>query len=693
MVAPLLAGAAAAAGTALGGVAKGAEVAGKALDRAAGIAETFISASFSMSKAATTGAASLGDMGAAVGQVASLIPVVGAAFASVLNTAIATLEKNIETQKTLSDVGATFGGELKTLRASANSTYLSMDQYAKVVSASGDVLASFNGGVQNGTKNFTNVLTSLLKNGSTTGDMLANLGIGFEEGAQLTAQFMRGLGNMNRTGQMSADQLAKASADYAVELTGLSQLTGQSRKALAEKVNEEMAEAQFQNFLNTLDPTEAAKLQEAVAQEFAVSGKAGADALKASAAGFPPMTQASRLFTATQEASVGRQQELISKIRDSSVDLDTFRVQSKTILANSLEGMREDQKKIATAAMAGVLAGGSELSKSIESITKLLNATYGKGAAEIEGYFKQLRLTAPDAGTDAAIGVRQTKEIIAQSNATLSKLQPFLDSALVAGTKMSSILNGVAGVIAGKLPFITNFVLGKMEILTDKAEKAIGAELTEENAMAAFDKFLNKTGELGKTGIDALFGDKDAQRKFFADLKSGWDSVMKHIKDSIPKLSDFLFGNRPAPGGEGTPSGTPPKPPQTLAEEIADALRKQLGLGAPKISEGAPTELPKPPPGYKYPGMADGGETTPGTYLVGERGPELVSLGNRGDVINNDNLTALISALSNQNGMGESINQLNNTNGQMLAAIKDLIDISKRNLTATRGLNGNLFAA
>ena len=185
---------------------KGLDLLGKGLTKASAIAETFISASFSMSKAATSGAASLTDMGGAVGQVASVIPVLGAAFSSVLNTAIATLEKNITTQQTLSNVGATFGGSLTSLRAAANSTYLSMDQYAKVVSSSGDVLASFKGGVQEGTKAFSNVLESLQQKGSTTGNMMANLGIGFEEGATLTAQFMRGMGNMNRTGQMIADQ-------------------------------------------------------------------------------------------------------------------------------------------------------------------------------------------------------------------------------------------------------------------------------------------------------------------------------------------------------------------------------------------------------------------------------------------------------------------------------------------------------
>jgi hypothetical protein len=673
--------------TAANVVTTGLGVLGKGLEKAVSIGETFISASFSMSKAATSGAAGLTDMGSAVGQVASLIPVLGAAFSSVLNTAIATLEKNITTQQTLSNVGATFGGNLKDLRETVNSTYLSMDQYAKVVSSNGDVLASFKGGVEGGTKAFSNVLTSL-QNGPETGKMLANLGIGFEEGATLTAQFMRGLGSMNRTGQMSADQLAKATADYAVELTGLSQLTGQSRKELAEKVNEELAEAQFQNFLNTLDDKEAAKLREAVAQEYAVSGKAGADALKASAAGFPPMTRASQMFTATQEASVERQRELMNKIKDSSVDLDTFRAQSKTLLANSLEGMREDQKRISTAAMAGVLAGGSELATSIARVTQFVNASYGKSAADIEEITKKIRLTAPQT-SDATTGIGQMKDIINQSNDVLKALQPTFNEALEAGISISKTMNSVAKTIADRLPGIIGFVKESAEALKNKANADIKDKLDPSKFSKYLGEFMDAVGDKTKTVVKAVSGDKDAQNKLFNDMKAGWDSVMKHIKDSIPSLNSILFGGPPTPGGVNTPGGESGAAGKSLIDKLEEIRVSLKAAVENSILPGAPSAAPAPPTP-----RAEGGPVSSGqTYLVGEDGPELLTAGSSGNVISNDKLTTILSAISDQNDMGESIDQLNNTNSQMLAAIRDLIDVSKRTLTATKGLNGNLFAA
>jgi hypothetical protein len=664
-------------------------VLGKFNGSASNVINTFVSSSFSMSKAATSGAASLTDMGAAVGQVASLFPGLGAAFASVLNTAISTLEKNITTQQALSNVGATFGGSLSTLRETANKTYLSMDQFGKVVGANADVLASFKGGVEGGTKAFSNVLASL-QNGKETGNMLANLGIGFEEAAQLTAQFMRGQGNMNRTGQMSADQLAKATADYAAELTGLSDLTGQSRKALAEKVNEEMAEAQFQNFLNTLDPKEAAKLQEAVALEFAATGKAGADALKASAAGFPPMTKASQMFTATQEASVERQRELMSKIKDSSVDLDTFRSQSKQILANSLEGMKEDQKRIGPVLMAMALKGGEDLSKSVEAITKLLNTTYGKSVAEINEMLSKHRITAPQT-SEATIGMDQQRAIIKSSNDILRSMQPILDSALKAGTEISGVLNGTATAISEKLPAIISYVKNTAEQIGPAVETVIGATMSSDELMKKLGGWIDKAGSVIEDGTKTLFGDKDAQKRFFTDLRSGWDGVMKYIKESIPSLSSFFGGSSTKPG-----AATSSKSEKPLVDQIVDGIVKQGEALGDRIGNsfwGDPTKTKTSSVPANPKGKAEGGETTPGSYLVGEEGPEVLNLGTRGDVINNDNLTAMVASMTNQNGMKESIDQLNSINGQMLSAVRELVEVSKRTLTATKGLNGNLFAA
>jgi len=679
-----LAAAAAAAGVALG----------KFNGSFANVLNTFVSSSFSLSKAATGGAASLGDMGAAVGQVTSLLGPLGVAFSSVLNTAISTLEKNIATQQTLSNVGATFGGNLSALRDASNKTFLSMEQFGKVVGDSSSILATFGGGVQAGTESFAKTQRILLEKGSETGAMMANLGIGFQEAAEMTSLFMRGQGSMNKNRQMSEAELAQATANYAAELTGLSALTGQSRKVLAEKVAEEMAEAQFQNYLASLDPEEAKKLQAAVTQELAVTGKAGADALKAQAAGFPPMTQASKLFTATQEASVARQQELIAISKDSNIQYEEAQQRFSKSLADSIPGMRGDFDKIRTVLLAGGLQGGTDLTKAVEQIVRTLTATTNKTPAEIKQITDDLVANAKITTTGAAIGADQLKTIIDSSNAALKEMQKSFDSALAAGTKISTTLNDVAGTLASRLPAITRYVESLMTEAGKGIQAMTGKNLSDKGFISMFGQMLDKTGKFVENATNALLGDPAAQEKFFNDLKLGWDGVMTYIKESIPKLGDFLFGS--TPGGATTPGAAPPEARQGFLDRLDGSLNSFILRLGNTVFSSAPSAPPSSvvPAGPAPKPKADGGPVNSGqTYLVGENGPELLTAGSSGNVISNDKLTTILSAISDQNGMGESINQLNTTNGQMLEAIQELVRVSQRTLTATRGLNGNLFAA
>jgi hypothetical protein len=675
---------------------------GTVLTKAVGIADTFVTASFGMTKAATSGAASLESMGSAVGTVARQIPIIGTAFAETLGIAIDVLEKDIQTQRTLSDVGATFGGNLVQMRDSVSKTYLNLEQFGKVTAANADVLASFKGGVQGGTQAFTGILTVLQKTGLDTSNMLANLGIGFDEAAQLTAQFMRGQGNMNRAGQMSAEQLAKASADYAAELTGLSQLTGQSRKALAEKVNEELAEAQFQNFLNTLKPEEAAKVQEAVAQEFAVSGKAGSDALKASVAGFPPMTEASKLFTATQSASVARQQELIGKIKDSSIDIDTFRIQSKQILANSLEGMRADQERLGPALMAMALKGGGELTKSVEAITKLINATYGKTPAEVEAIFKEIRANAVQSGTGAVKGINYQKESIDIGNAQLTAMRGLLEGALDKGLQFARSMSGLSQALISHVETaLSKLEVGKIANMIDSGIKEATAKLKSFDLGKTLDEMKATLDQVKKAAEDKNATPKPGESKgaYVAGAVAGG------VKDSLPILGNQLLSfidaaDKLVKGDlKGAVESFSTVVPNffRMVEVWSDRIKQVTRiLGAePSTSNASSTRGPLTPDqiGPIPERRAKGGAVNAGSYLVGEEGPEILNLGTRGDVINNDNLTAMMSAVSNQNSMKESIDQLNSINGQMLSAVRELVEVSKRTLTATRGLNGNLFAA
>jgi hypothetical protein len=184
-----------------------------------------------------------------------------------------------------------------------------------------------------------------------------------------------------------------------------------------------------------------------------------------------------------------------------------------------------------------------------------------------------------------------------------------------------------------------------------------------------------------------------------ADIQREFENMITELLGSLRRQTAQQGTNPPGPTS--TPGETPSIYQQFAREawglardemvrgarEAMGAVRDSFSTGISGMFNSVRESIGLPP------GRARGGAAGPGSYLVGEEGPEIVNLGTRGDVINNDNLTEMVSAMSNQDELVDSIDQLNTTNSQMLAAIRELVQVSQRTLTATRGLNGNLFAA
>jgi hypothetical protein len=88
---------------------------------------------------------------------------------------------------------------------------------------------------------------------------------------------------------------------------------------------------------------------------------------------------------------------------------------------------------------------------------------------------------------------------------------------------------------------------------------------------------------------------------------------------------------------------------------------------------------------------ASGGLVNPGSYLVGEQGPEVINTDMSGDVISNDNLTALLKN-NNNNNVVAALERLNNTQLQLLAAMHLNNNITDKQVKATVALGNDLFA-
>jgi hypothetical protein len=642
------------------------------IDRVTG---TFIT----MARAGIDGGAGLRNMSSVLG---TLWPEMGK-LKDVLDLSIDVLEKNIATQVDLSRSGVTFGGNLDEMRGAANRSYLELSQFAGVVRNNADILVSFGGNVEGGTKRLVEIQEKLLSPGTATANMLATLGVQADEAATFTASWMRMQGGMNRTQLQDTQQISNAVAQYAIELTGISNLTGISRKQLQDKMNVEAQDIAFRMMLSGKSEEEKAKIEQDLA--FAASqGQGYLDAYKAKMLDLPPVSEAGKIFTATMSESSAQMDRMIAITRDRTISAQDAMVAKGKDFAESMGRIRDEVETYRTIIGVSSLTG-SNFNKAIGNvITTSLNmeGMAGKSKAEIDKYIEGIFKPDPTVKTQAAQGTEDIRKVQKAINDNLISINELLTSFR---TNVTSVFTGTLNTVINPMTKNLSDQLRGLDFTEVKTQikttfEKYGGEIVQEinklikNVVGPGVQAANLANQI----IPAIQGDKAAQEKLSNDLIGIWTKATDAIRD-------YFVSNKYKPSEPNTATPGQPGSPNTSSflETLRDAIIRQQY--APSTPATGPIEGPRP--------RATGGETTPGSYLVGEEGPEILNLGTRGDVISNDNLTAMISALANQNGMEESIDQLNNTNGQMLSAIKELIEVSKRTLTATKGLNGNLFAA
>jgi hypothetical protein len=349
-----------------------ASVSVSALGKAAGAAANGVLA---LSQAASNGDAGLQNFASTV---SGMLPKSLGIFGSALTLAAAITEKNLSTQQALGQSGANFAGNLLAMRTAAAQSYLSLDQFAGAVAKNSDIFRTMGGNVQDGVNQFARIQKTLLTPGTDTAAMLATMGISAQDAADLTASYMRSQGSMNKQGLQDSKRVAESVANYASELTLLSQITGKSRKELQEKLDAENAEAQWEAMLATMSEEKANKLRQGMQTAMAQGGQGAVDAFKAMAMGLPPMTEAGRLYIATQEAGAASLEKIHQAAMDDSISTAKAQQINREALADAIVGGAKDMDQMRTVLQAGGLTG-SALANTLSAAQKLQTAMMDDG--------------------------------------------------------------------------------------------------------------------------------------------------------------------------------------------------------------------------------------------------------------------------------------------------------------------------
>jgi gamma-glutamylcyclotransferase (GGCT)/AIG2-like uncharacterized protein YtfP len=220
-------------------------------------------------------------------------------LASIAGIAANAIEGVAKSYNQLTSSGINFGGSLTNMKLAASGAYMSLDQFASMLSANSATLAKMGGTVDEGAESFAKVSNVLNK--SPAGDALRSLGYTSEQVNSGLLNYISITGGRNKEELKTVEgqrQLAASAAAYMTQLDGLAQLTGESRSELEKKIKADMEEASFQAFMATQSKEDQEAITATMANARAKYGDAGVDMARAAAMGVAVQGEAGQKLAA-----------------------------------------------------------------------------------------------------------------------------------------------------------------------------------------------------------------------------------------------------------------------------------------------------------------------------------------------------------------------------------------------------------
>jgi len=183
----------------------------------------------------------------------------------------------------------------------------------------------------------------------------------------------------------------------------------------------------------------------------AQGGQGAVDAFKAMALGLPPMTEAGRLYTATQQAGVAALRKYNDNANNASMTTQQAAAANRAALAKQISDGRSDREALQKVLQADALAGG-KLSESFADATKLQTKFQGMTEQQIASELEKMAAEDQRAASEAANMDEAKKSMQQLVNAILPVVNWF-----------ANVLTPILKVLAPILTGIT-LALGAMKI-------------------------------------------------------------------------------------------------------------------------------------------------------------------------------------------------------------------------------------
>jgi len=327
-------------------------------------------------------------------------------------------EKNLQTYQQLSQTGVNFNGSLTDMRMAAQNSYMTLDEFARVMKSNSGVFANLGGTVNGGAMAFSKLSNSLLK--SEAGDYLRNLGYTSEQVNQGLGSYLAATGGRNKKEMQNTEALVKGATEYMGQLQGLADLTGQNREDLDKEMKERAKNAAWEAKLAQMTPEEKDKAVRGMANALAVGGKGAADAFQSKVMGVPPITKEAQMFTATMGKTNESVMRSAKNVTDSSKTLDD---QNKEYV-KSVRANQDDMKKFPLETQFALGAMNSEVAKQTQIGQANANRSSKITDDEIKGALDQKTKKEALAKSEVDNAVKSQKAVQELGQTLMSALMP-----------------------------------------------------------------------------------------------------------------------------------------------------------------------------------------------------------------------------------------------------------------------------
>tara|TARA_B100001057_G_scaffold5976_1_gene5451 strand:- start:63 stop:2243 length:2181 start_codon:yes stop_codon:yes gene_type:complete len=573
------------------------------------------------------------------------------------------LDVNIETFRQLSQSGANFGKSIVDLRVAAGEAALPLDDFASLVANNSQNLAALFGSTTQGAKRIAELGRITREVGI---ERLAPLGLTVDE---INETLLLNLDSQRRTGilgRLTDEQRTESAINFAEQLDRLAKLTGQQRDELRSQIEQQKSNERFQAALQGQTDETRQRLQAFAGTVAGISPELAEGFQDLIANAGVPVTESALALV----QNIPGARDVINDLISGVVSSEDALVRIRDISAGSVDRFRQ-----------ATVTGQVEFLRLQGGIIEL-----GRRVTDSGAVFDEQRESATSLVKNLTTFEQATKVLSSQfqgiETALLKSFGPALGG-LVGGIQTifgagGAVAKALAGAPALTASLIGTALIGKvlfgpaMQILTTAKGVAMGINMSKGGSMfggmgATMGKALGKGGtgrggafgNFARTGIGRGVGAVGLGANALTAFTSLTDDDKTNDASGIGTIAGSVLGG--ALGLLAGPGGA-----------LLGASLGGMAGGAIGGMFGG---------GKQYGGGMDAGKT----YLVGERGPEMITSGTTGTVTANQDLKETFDTTALESKMAAMSTELNNANkslASMVNGVNTLVAVESRALKA-----------